>query len=88
MIQKSSKRAEAEGAAGARESYQESLVEAFKDFNVKAKFNGPEECGCDANDKCVCGVGGDFITRTFRALEESVGSKVVRKNFTRKWYNE
>ena len=36
----------------------------------------------------MCGVVGDFITRTFRALEESVGSKVVRKNFTRKWYNE
>jgi hypothetical protein len=46
------------------------------------------ECGCDVENLCACHVVADFIQRTESALERSVGTKVICRGFSRKWYDD
>ena len=48
--------------------------------------NDPKSCNC-ANE-CVCAVVGHFISSHNKALEESVGTKVVCRGFSRAWYDK
>jgi exonuclease III len=47
--------------------------------------NNPKPCDC--LNECVCAVVGQFISSHNKALEESVGTKVVCRGFSRAWYD-
>ena len=92
MIAKSSRECDLEAAEGARESYQKCIEEEFKDFDAEALAeqnleSEDRECGCSGENQCVCGVVAEFIKRTEAALEKSVGTKVICRGFSRKWYD-
>ena len=83
LIQRSSKWEDVAKTDKARADYEEHLKKSFEGFNPEQR--GAEGCGCA--DPCVCATVNDFITRTSEALEASVGSKVVKRGFSRKWYD-
>ena len=60
---------------------------AFEGFDASAPRRRAEECEC-ARGKCVCAVIGEFIERTERALEKSIGSKITSRKFTRGWFDQ
>ena len=55
-------------------------------FHFTGAIAATDQCHCTKGrvDKAVK----DFITRTNGALERSVGSKVVRKGFSRSWFDQ
>jgi hypothetical protein len=87
LIQKSSKKEDAEAATKEQAGYERELEAAFEGFDASAPRRRAEECEC-ARGKCVCAVIGEFIERTERALEKSIGSKITRRKFTRGWFDQ
>ena len=102
MIQRSSKEKDVEEAEQNRKKYQEELKKAFVGFEPQGKYVHDHGCTHDsphsgtiaAKDQCQCAkrrvneAVADFIDRTNHALEQSVGSKRVRKGFSRSWFDQ
>ena len=102
MIRRSNKADDVEVADKHREEYQRQLELAFQDFNPQGKYVHTQHCPhpslptgeIQATDRCDCAqkraneAVEDFIGRTNTALERSVGSKVVRKGFSRSWFDQ
>ena len=84
MIQKSSDQAAVEAARAKERTYVDSLNESFAGFEVGAVRPA---CPCPL-DNCCCLVIGDFIARMEAALESSVGSVIVRRKFSRSWFDD
>ena len=81
----------------AAESYRENYARRLRDHfgneyapqqihDRASQGNDPKSCNC-ANE-CVCAVVGHFISSHNKALEESVGTKVVCRGFSRAWYDK
>ena len=43
---------------------------------------------CDCPTPCACAAVSEFIKRNEKALEDSVGSSVVKKKFSSGWFDE
>jgi endonuclease/exonuclease/phosphatase family metal-dependent hydrolase len=84
FIQKSSRKDDVKKAQLERDAYERELVVAFKDFDPEQVDKEPK---CDCHTLCACGSVKDFIQRTELALENSCGSKRIRKGFSRPWYD-
>ena len=85
LIQKSSKPEAKEEAAAEEEAYEKALKQSFADFDV----DSGQQVVCDCLiPNCCCAVVRDFITRTEEALENSVGSRVIRRKFSRSWFDD
>ena len=85
FIQKSSKKSDVQEAQIEREAYERELVAAFKDFDPELADKEPT---CDCSMTCACGSVKNFIRRTEEALENSCGSKRIRKGFSRPWFDD
>jgi len=85
FIQKSSRECDVQEAQIEREAYERELVAAFKDYDPKLADEKPT---CDCSMACACGSVKGFIRRTEEALENSCGSKRIRKGFSRPWYDD
>ena len=86
MIQRSSKEADVEAAKNAKGKYQECLAKAFEGYDpTHPPAACPRNCGIA---DCACAGVADFIERTEKALEESVGSKISGGRFTRGWFDD
>ena len=85
-----------EEAKAARE-YERALVEELGSFDPD-KVAGERCCVCaraeggERGEHCTHSTGtkvvGKFIEKLEAALEASVGSKVIRKGFSRAWYDD
>ena len=85
FIQKSSKESDVQAAQLERQAYERELVSAFEGFDPKL---ADEEPACNCSVTCACGSVKAFIRRTEEALENSCGSKRIRKGFSRPWYDD
>lgn len=85
MIQKSSKEEDIQVAEAMRELYSGALREAFKGF-TKELLDTKRCSGC-ASTQCTCEGVAECMRRFKAAAEKSVGSTVVGKRFSRRWYD-
>jgi hypothetical protein len=98
MIQKSSKQSDVEEAQESREDYAGQLAWAFEGFAPQGNHTHTHDCtrsgAIKINAQCHCAqeraneAVDDFIARTNVALDRSVGGKVTRKGFTRRWFDQ
>jgi hypothetical protein len=83
LIQKSSKRREVAKVEDERKEFEKQLAESFEGYDPKIRPN--KNCNCSV--PCVCVTVADFIGRTHKALESSVGVAFSRKGFSRGWFD-
>ena len=93
MIARSSQKDDVDAAESYRANYARRLRDHFGNeyapqqiHDRASQGNDPKSCNC-ANE-CVCAVVGHFISSHNKALEESVGTKVVCRGFSRAWYDK
>ena len=85
MIQKSSKKADVEAAATARDDYEKCLETAFAGYDPYSVTGCTRKC---ASEQCVCAGIDDFVKRTEAACEQAVGSVPVGRKFSRSWFDD
>ena len=84
LIQRSSSRQEVERAQKYKDEYARQAAEALADFVPRLAHSS--KCNCTGS--CACRSVNEFIHRTTIALEKSVGSAPVGRQFNRSWFDE
>ena len=84
MIQKSSSADHVKLAEDSRAQYQACLGDSFTGFAPDTQ----RAARCDCVGACVCAGVEDFVRRTMRAAEQSVGSVEVARKFSRGWFDD
>ena len=91
LIQRSANEEDVRDATVHRHQYEDCLVKALDGFepqSVHDEMVARGQKNCDCLEDCTCEVVKDFIERHNQALEQSVGSKIICRKFSRKWYDE
>ena len=84
LIQRSSSREEVERAQKCKDEYARQAAKALADFTPRLVRSS--KCGCAGS--CACRSVNEFVHRATIALEKSVGSVPVGRQFNRSWFDE
>ena len=88
MIQRSSQEEDIREATAHREKYVEEIKSAFEGFKPIARERSKCQACDDSARVCVCAAVADFIHRNDKAAEEALGTKSIRKEFSRSWFDD
>ena len=94
MIARSSQKDDVDAAESYRANYARRLRDHFGNEYAPQQIHDRASQGDDPSHAivltsvCMCAVVGHFISSHNKALEESVGTKVVCRGFSRAWYDK